>query len=157
MGKTKRKFTLHPQYSNFVPGKKRPPIEMRILSPSVTSLDGCLAVLLETLVMVSAGLFLSLMAVSAYGFEADFNRIEMMLPLVGGPIFCAAMTFWGLRDIRRYLYARHHQRQLATRGLLLEGEITAITGYTPGFNGPYSIRIWYTFETPRKKIINGFA
>jgi hypothetical protein len=72
-------------------------------------------------------------------------------------ICCLVIPFQGIGGMRRYLYGRYTRRALAAAHHLLEGEITAINSHNPYKHDAYYVRVWYQFETPRKKIVKGFA
>lgn len=72
-------------------------------------------------------------------------------------ICCLVIPFQCIRLMRRYLYGRYTRRTLAAAYHLLEGEITAINGYNPYKHDAYYVRVWYTFEAPRKKVLKGYA
>jgi hypothetical protein len=90
--------------------------------------------------------------------RSNQNAFGPLILLIGAMIIGGLVFLWIMGIyMKRYLYARRHHRDLVTNTQVLQGEITAINGHTPYPSGTYYIQVWYTFETPRKTIVKGFA
>jgi hypothetical protein len=99
--------------------------------------------------------------------EPDPNQTRIaaqMSPAILLTFIAVVMGGFGAYGVYLFLYViilrirvRFSHPRLTRAGILLEGEILSVRGYSPNKTRDYVVLVKYGFETPRKKYLKGYV
>jgi hypothetical protein len=109
-------------------------------------------------IVFCAGVGLGIASVGVIFTEGvTIQSVIAFVAYISGMAICYIVGRALYRNIGRAFYALRNRFYAIPTGVFLEGEVTAVSGYSLSRTGAYYVRIWYQFMGPSKKMVKGYV